>query len=547
MFEIRDHDGAGRLGVFSVNGKKVITPNIAVVINPNNMIISPDEMAKEFGIDLIITNAYIIKNSKKRKEIEKQGLHKYLNFNGIIYTDSGTYQMYSKGNASITNFETLSYQELIGSDIHTPLDLFTLPADDKETARKNLEETIRRIKKIKSRNFSAPIQGGSYLDLRKKGCRELSKINPTVYAIGGIVPYMINYDFVNLIRVVATCKENLPLGVPVHAFGAGHPLVFALLAYAGVDLFDSASYALYAQQGRYITETGTKNVKDLVSLPCNCPVCSTHSPKDLIDEGLLARHNLYAIMREIKVVREAIQEDRLFELVSSRARSHPAVYYGFKELLKHRQLLRMSDPVRKRNALFWTGPLSDERPEINYAMERVREMGFRKVPLPLKLVYPFGQSSGWKINYSAKKYDDYSTLKLILDYQFGKGAGDLLPRNIRIVRTKNRRINKVLYNDKLLFVLRARDGYAALHKEGVLLFRKYVKKVKANGEFREFYEKGSDVFAKHVIKADNIKPREEVAVYCGRKLVAVGEAVLSGREMLELSQGVAVKVREGLT
>ena len=149
MFEIRDHDGAGRLGVFSVNGKKVITPNIAVVVNPNNMIIPPDEMARDFGVDLIITNAYIIKNSKKRKEIEKQGLHKYLNFNGIIYTDSGTYQMYSKGNASITNFETLSYQELIGSDIHTPLDLFTLPADDKETARKNLEETIRRIKKLK--------------------------------------------------------------------------------------------------------------------------------------------------------------------------------------------------------------------------------------------------------------------------------------------------------------------------------------------------------------------------------------------------------------
>src|SRR3989339_2002982 len=108
-FEVKDHDGLGRIGVFSVNNKSITTPNIAVVVNPNELIIPVDEMVSDFGVDLIITNAYIIRSSKVGKEIEKVGLHKFLKFPGIIYTDSGTYQMFSKGGVEISNEETLSY------------------------------------------------------------------------------------------------------------------------------------------------------------------------------------------------------------------------------------------------------------------------------------------------------------------------------------------------------------------------------------------------------------------------------------------------------
>jgi len=541
VFEVRAHDGLGRLGVFTVNDKSVTTPNIAVVVNPNDLTIPPKEMARDFGVDLIITNAYIIKHSKKAKQIESKGLHEFLKFPGIIYTDSGTYQMYSKGGVQITNKETLAYQKKIKSDIHTPLDLFTLPDDNRKTAEFKLEKTVERIKEVKAKNFSAPIQGGSFMDLRAKACQQLSKIPATVYPIGGIVPLMINYDFKRLIEVVLTCKQNLPLNVPVHAFGAGHPLIFSLLVYAGVDLFDSASYALYARDGKYITETGTKKVKDLVSLPCNCPICSKRSPKDL-DEGLLARHNLHMLMREVRLVRQAIHEGRLFELVSARARSHPNVYYAFKKLLEYKELLQSSDPVRKRNALFWTGPLSSERPEIIHALSKVKA----RVPKPLKLIYPFGQSAGWPIEYAKKSYSDLESLRLLADYQFGKGAGSLIPKNVTFTKSRNQRLHQVYKGKNLLFVVRARDGYFSLHRAGAKLFKKFIKKVQVSSELAKFYFKGGDVFAKHVLKADVIKPREEVGVFAGTKLLAVGEAILSGKEMIDFNRGIAVKVREGV-
>jgi len=543
MFELKDHDGLGRLGLLTVNKKSITTPNIAVVVNPNEMIIPPSEMASDFGVDLIITNAYIIKNSKKAKLIESKGLHEYFKFPGLIYTDSGTYQMYSRGGVLISNEETLAYQKKIKSDIHTPLDLFTLPKDNRATALMKLEETLKRVKSVKADNFSAPIQGGSFLDLRAKACKELAKIPATVYPIGGIVPLMINYDFKRLIEIVIACKKNLPLNAPVHAFGAGHPLIFALLAYAGVDLFDSASYALYAREGKYLTETGTKHVKDLVSLPCNCPVCSSNKVSDLADIELLARHNLHALMREVRLVRQAIQEDRLFDLVSSRARSHPNVYYAFKELLKS-SLLQKHDPVRKRSGLFWTGPLCDYRPELIYVKQKLKDLNFRKVPKPLKLVYPFGQSAGWHVDYSKKSYSDLETLRLMADYQFGKGAGKLI-KGVRVTRSRNQRLHQVFKGDELLFVVRARDGYFSLHKAGAELFKKYLKKVRVPVELAKFYQEGGDVFAKHVLKADELKPREEVGVFAGSKLLAVGEALLSGEEMISFDRGTAVKVREG--
>lgn len=548
MFELKDHDGLGRLGVLTVNNKSITTPNLAVVVNPNELSIPPKEMMKDFGVDLIITNAYIIKNSKKAGMIERKGLHDYFSFPGLIYTDSGTYQMYSKGEALITNKETLDYQEKLGSDVHTPLDLFTTPADKKGTARLKLEKTIERIKDVEAPNYSAPIQGGSHLDLRREACKAVSKIPATIYPIGGIVPYLVNYDFKQLVKIIVECKKHLPLNVPVHAFGAGHPLVFSLLAYVGVDLFDSASYALYARNGKYITETGTKKVDELTSLPCNCPVCASHKPRELKKESLLVRHNLHALMREVRVVRQAVQDDKLFELVYSRAMTHPNLYYALKWLLKNKELLSSNNPVRKRSALFWTGGLSDERPEIYYAMRRVKDLGFRKAPRPLRLVYPFGQSLGWSVSYSKKTYDDLGKLRLIADYQFGEGAGKaLIPRGVRIVKTRNQRLHQVYLEDELLFVVRARDGYYSLHKAGAKKLKKYLKQVRVSAEFKEFYQGGKDVFAKHVSDcSDGIKPREEVGVFVNKKLVAIGEALLSSEEMIDFNRGAAVKVREGV-
>src|SRR5690606_38294200 len=109
-------------------------------------------------------------------------------------------------------------------------------------------------------------------------------------------------------------------------FGAGHPMMFALAAALGCDLFDSAAYALSARQGRYLTASGTLHLEDLKYLPCCCEVCRDRSAEDLAKDpertGLHARHNLSVSLAEIRRVRQSIWEGSLWELVERRARSH---------------------------------------------------------------------------------------------------------------------------------------------------------------------------------------------------------------------------------
>ena len=345
MFELIDRDAAGRICKWNIDKYQIKTPNIAIVVNPNRLIIPPKELKEKFKAEIIITNSFIIKqNEKIREPIEKNGLHKHLNWNGPIYTDSGSFQMFSQGVKDINQEEIISFQKKIGSNIITPVDMFTFPTDDKKTASKKLAETLKRIKtakKLKEDRFlTGPIQGGLYTDLRKKACIELSKIQPDVFAIGGIVPLMEQYRYKELVDIILTCKQNLDSSIPIHAFGAGHPMIFSLLVAFGVDLFDSAMYSLAAQRDAYLTVNGTHQLTDLEYFPCNCPVCNKHSPQDLRDmqkeerQRLLAEHNLYVTFSEINTIRQAIKEDSLWELAQQRARSHPKLLEAFSFGLK---------------------------------------------------------------------------------------------------------------------------------------------------------------------------------------------------------------------
>ena len=85
----------------------------------------------------------------------------------------------------------------------------------------------------------------------------------------------------SLADMILTAKKGLPLERPLHLFGAGHPSMFALAVALGCDLFDSAAYALYARENRYMTENGTWRLNDLDYFPCSCPRCSMETPRGL--------------------------------------------------------------------------------------------------------------------------------------------------------------------------------------------------------------------------------------------------------------------------
>ncbi len=382
-FEIGDRDLLGRVGRFRTRSGVFETPVLLPVINPKVQVISPREMSAEFNCEALITNAYIVRKHFKNEASDK-GIHGILGFEGSVMTDSGAYQILVYGkDVKISNREIVHYQEAIGTDIATILDVPTGWGITEEYATYTIEETLKRareLEKIKSRDDVAwvgPVQGGSYLDLVAQSAKEMGKLPFQVHALGSPTPVMEQYLFDTLVNMTMTAKMNLPLERPLHLFGAGHPFMFSLAVALGCDLFDSAAYALYAKEGRYMTETGTSRLNELEYLPCSCPACFKTTPETVTalptveKQGFLARHNLYVCFSEIRRIKQAITEGRLWELLEIRAHSHPSLLRAVKEMAKYRHYFEQNSPVTKNSGFFFFSSSGLCRPEIVRHGERL--------------------------------------------------------------------------------------------------------------------------------------------------------------------------------
>ena len=371
-FESLDSDIAGRTGKL-VAGKKVIrTPALLPVINPHLMLVTPKEL-KGMGVEALITNAYIFSQSNQYSErVREEGLHKLLDFDGVIMTDSGSFQLSVYGQVSITNQETLTYQRDIGSDIWVPLDIPTSPDADRETAERELAITMERLREAKElfgndAPIAGPVQGSLYQDLRERAGKEVGDLGFSFCPIGAVVPLMESYRYRDLVDVVLAAKRTLPRSACIHLFGAGHPVMFALAAAMGCDLFDSAAYALYANEGRYLTTHGSFKIDELADLPCSCAVCRSHTAEQLRTAKdrtrLLVLHNLAVTLAEIARIRQAITDGTLWELVDERCRNHPQLLSGYRRLLQHNAELEQYDRASKRR-FFYRGDESCARTEV---------------------------------------------------------------------------------------------------------------------------------------------------------------------------------------
>jgi len=371
-FESLYSDIASRNGRL-VAGKKIIrTPALLPVINPHLQLVSAKEMQQQ-GVEALITNAYIFSQSNEyRDQVLARGLHSVLDFDGVIMTDSGSFQLSVYGDVAITNIETLTFQRDIGSDIWVPLDIPTSLMADHHTAAQELAVTMERLREAKEvfgadAPIAGPVQGGIYTDLRERAGREVSDLNFSFCPIGAVVPLMEAYRYKDLVQVVLAAKRTLPSSACVHLFGAGHPSMFALATAMGCDLFDSAAYALYAKEGRYLTTHGSFKLDELTELPCACAVCRTHTAEEIRTANdrirLLALHNLAVTLAEIARIRQAIVDGTLWELVDERCRNHPQLLSGYRELLNHTGTLESHDRVSKRR-FFYRGNESCARTEI---------------------------------------------------------------------------------------------------------------------------------------------------------------------------------------
>jgi 7-cyano-7-deazaguanine tRNA-ribosyltransferase len=412
-FEIKEKDLLARIGKLKTKSGTVETPLLFPVVNPTIQAIPPRKILEEFGFEALITNAYILKKRFGDKPAE-EGLHKFLDYDGVIMTDSGAYQILVYGDIEIKPEEIVEYQERIDTDIATILDWPTGWKVSKAHAEKTVNETLKRAEKlfkIKKRDdilWVGPVQGGRFLDLVAKSAVEMGKMPFNLYALGSPTEVMENYQFDILVDMIMMAKANLPIEKPLHLFGAGHPLVFALAVALGCDFFDSAAYALYARENRYMTEYGTARLDELEYFVCTCPKCVKTTPKEVREmthkerQTFLAEHNLYVCLAELKRIKQAIKDGRLWEHLELRAHGHPALLQAIKKLKKYEDFIEKHSPAVKKSGLFFFDSVGLVRPEVvrhrKKMLERYYPPGESKtlVLVPQTRTKPFHKSREFK-------------------------------------------------------------------------------------------------------------------------------------------------------
>lgn len=391
-FEITDKDAGGRIGKLRTRSGELETPAFFPVLNPHLPVISPQDL-REVGFNTLITNAYsIYQDHKLRKRISKEGLHNaYDDWAGFTATDSGAFQLWRYKDFEVSNLEICEFQEEIGTDIGVILDV-PFGKGSKDRKRRAIRKTARRAKEIVDAGllggdtiFMGPLHGVPHPDLLELSMEKMTDIPFRMFAVGSIVPLMKNYKYPQLIKSLLFIKRHISPHYPLHLFGAGHPIALGLLTLLGFDTFDSASYAKFAKKDRYLTSQGSYKLKKLRYLPCECPVCSSWSPKELkrLDEQkrrhYLALHNLYVLKREMKLIKQAIRAGRLWRLVAKRVESHPKLAKAYKWLLEEREnieYLETMDPVYKKRGLFITRQEELQRPQLMRYKRRIRKRGY---------------------------------------------------------------------------------------------------------------------------------------------------------------------------
>ena len=339
-FEVKARDGRARVGALFTAHGVVTTPTLLPVINPNLRTIEPREMWDTYGIEMLITNSYIIwKHERLREHALEHGVHHLLDYPGAIMTDSGTFQAYVYGDVEVGVEEIVTFQRDIGVDVATMLDVFTRPDMTRDEVHEAVVETTQRaeasLAAAGSTMLNGPIQGGLHPDLRRMSARGMGSHPFSVHPIGGIVPVMEQQRYADLARIMLASVPELPPNRPVHMFGCGHPMLFPMLIALGADLFDSAAYALFARDDRLLTPTGTVHLADLKEWPVLMPCVAALTPETVRKMGedermvVLSRYNLEVTLAELAACRQAVHEGRIWERAERRSHAHPALREAF--------------------------------------------------------------------------------------------------------------------------------------------------------------------------------------------------------------------------
>ena len=311
--------------------------------------VTPEDL-KDIGAQIILANTYHLYIRPGHELIQELGgLHKFMNWERPILTDSGGFQIYSlkdlakiaeEGAAFKSHLDgsslflspedAVEVQEALGTDIMMCLDTcIPYPADREETiaATELTGRWARRSRgaqKDTGQLLFGIVQGGMHLDLRKQAAEELIDIGFDGYALGGLSvgePNELMYD------ITEQTATLLPQDYPIYLMGVGTPEDLVESVYRGVDMFDCVMPTRNARNGMLFTSEGRVVIKNAqyqkdsrpVDETCDCYTCRNYSraylrhlymAREILSSHLNTVHNLHYFVNLMKEIRTAIEEDR---------------------------------------------------------------------------------------------------------------------------------------------------------------------------------------------------------------------------------------------
>ena len=314
--------------------------------------VTPEEL-EEMGSQIILSNTYHLFLRPGTELIHEAGeLHRFMNWNKGILTDSGGFQVFSLGAMRKITEEGVYFrsfldgskqflspeisiraQEDLGSDIAMAFDECIPYPADYEYARKSTERTTRWAKRcIKAhqrtdRGIFGIIQGGMYKDLRKQSAMEISSMPFDGVAVGGLSvgePHDLMYD------ILEETTQWMPKGKARYLMGVGTPDCLGEGVARGVDMFDCVFPTRVARNGMAMIHTGRMNMKNKqyerdfrpIEESCGCYTCRNYTrayirhlykSEELLAFRLVTIHNLYFLLQFMRDMREAIVQGNFSE------------------------------------------------------------------------------------------------------------------------------------------------------------------------------------------------------------------------------------------
>ncbi len=306
--------------IITTDNKIYPTPIFLPVFEYGNSFITIEQLKNEFSITGLITNAYFLYKKRELKTIVlENGIKKFLDFDGLVVTDSGAFQQFS-GPLYLSNSKIIAFQQKIGADVISPLDVITTPGDNRTAAQGKLATTLKRIKQgisIADRSILIGVQqGGRFLNLRGECLERLVEMEVKYIALGSLVPFFTrNHHIEFILKVIKQAREIVPPHIPIHLYGAGDPLELPFYLALGCDIFDSSSFIHYARDKWYMTPYGAikdYNMLNIMQYACSCSYCQNYGAEILDDSKALAAHNLWVILNTLEKVKGMLADNSLF-------------------------------------------------------------------------------------------------------------------------------------------------------------------------------------------------------------------------------------------